>query len=219
MAVDRQQRIQVGVFGGAYEIDRAAAEFVQFRGVERRPQQHVSEQLDGEVGVSCKEISGKRDVLQIGACRKLAANRVDRFGKLGGVTIARAFFEQRREQAGEPAQVCRVRNSATPQDCGYGNQWHVGLLAQQNYGAVVEFDALEVGQRHPLGECVARRKGEKQKGNAGNVSRGAHSSSPTCGARNTPTVALLRRRTFAATRRTSSVLTASISWGRSNSRS
>ncbi len=67
------------------------------------------------------------------------------------------------------------------------------FLGEQQDGAVVEHDALELGQRYALAEDGAAQQG----GN--DDEQPLHSCTPSAGDRRIPTVMLSRRKTCAAT--------------------
>ncbi len=192
LAVDRHQRIEVGVFCGANEVDRAIPQFFELFLFEGRPQQHVGKQLDHQAGIAREEGSGNRYGLEVGTAAEVTAGRVDCLCKLRGVAIPRTFLEQRRKQVRKPAVLRRIDHRATAQNRRYRYQRHFGLLAREQHGAVVELEPVERRQRDPLRECGASQEREQQGRDAIARAAGDHSSSSAAGALKTPIVALLR---------------------------
>ncbi len=224
LAVDRQQRIEVGVLRRANKVDRALTQFVELRLVETRPQQHVGQKLDHQAGMTREERARNRNGLEIGAAREGAAGRIDGLCKLGGVALTGTFLEQRREQVGKATVSGRIRHGAAPQDRRHRHQRDFRLVAQQQHGAVVELEAMKGRQRDALCGRAAGQEHEQQDGGANSSAGRDHScSSSSCcspvatGEYSIPIVALLRRKTLAATAFRSSSVMDSITFARSNS--
>ena len=98
VGIGAREGSRIGSFGGLEQSDGALLLFEKFFLGERRPHQHVGDQLDHELGVTRQEVCGHGDGLHVGAGADTATDRGRRLGKCGRVAIRGALLEERRQQ-------------------------------------------------------------------------------------------------------------------------